>query len=357
MKQTILMTGGGTLGPVTPLLAIAKRWQEVDPDVDVAWVGTAEGPEAEVVAAHGYAFHAMHVPKLSRHAWWTWPLVLPQLLMSCIRAYRLLDELRPEIVFTAGGYTSVPFVWMARLIGIPTWVHQLDVLPGLANRLMAPFATRVSVTWEESAAAFGAEKTLIVGGMVRPDILSGSREAFLREHKLDPERKTVLVFGGGTGAEQINDAMLVIGRELTTRFNVVHITGKGKMREAFHEMGPAYVAYEFFNTEMKHALSAADVVVARAGMGSMLELIALQKPSILIPILGSHQEANARVARERGVARVITALTPQVLQQEIVRLATNTEMVRDMKYAMEKALTMDADRKIVAKAREIVGVG
>ena len=300
MKKPILMTGGGTLGPVTPLIAVAKAWQREDPDVVVEWIGTPEGPEREVVESYGYHFQSLFVPKLARHAWWTWPLIPLQLAVSCQKAYVMLKDMQPSIVFTAGGFTSVPIVWAAKLLKIPTWVHQLDVQPGLANKLMAPMATRVSVTWEESAEAFGAEKTLVVGGMVRPDIREGSRERFLRSYKLDPERKTVLVFGGGTGATQINRTLDVIIEQLTGSLNVIHLTGKSKMGEEEESTLPHYVKLEFLNEDMKDALAAADVVVARAGMGTMLELIALHTPSVLIPLPGSQQEANARLAERRG---------------------------------------------------------
>jgi UDP-N-acetylglucosamine--N-acetylmuramyl-(pentapeptide) pyrophosphoryl-undecaprenol N-acetylglucosamine transferase len=247
------MTGGGTLGPVTPLIAIAKEWQRVEPDVTVYWIGTQGGPERELVERYNYDFRSLMVPKLSRHKWWTWPVILPMLFVSCVKAYKMLQELQPDIVFTAGGYTSVPIVWMAKLLGIPSWVHQLDVQAGLANRLMAPVASRVSVTWEESAEYFGTEKTLVVGGMARPEIRQGSRELFLRDHKLDPNRPTVLVFGGGTGAVEINNAMKVIAREILSQMNVIHLTGKDKMTEAFQDFGPGYFATEFLNEDMKHA--------------------------------------------------------------------------------------------------------
>ena len=348
------MTGGGTLGPVTPLIAVAIEWQRQENEVTVEWIGTPGGPERELVERAGFHFQSLSVPKLSRDKWWTWGLIMPLLAQSSYKAYQILKEMQPDIVFTAGGFTSVPVVWMAKVLGIPTWVHQLDVLPGLANRLMAPMATRVSVTWEESAEAFGADKTLVVGGVVRSEIHQGSREVFLKKYKLDPQRKTVLVFGGGTGAADMNATMEVIGPDLASKMNVVHLTGKGKMIDSLQSIGPNYLALDFLDEDMKHALAAADVLVARAGMGTILEVLALQKATVLIPLPGSQQLHNTRIAQERDFASVIEHLTPQVLKQEILKLALDRTVADRLKRNARKTLTMEADRKIVSKAMELV---
>ena len=354
MKHTILFTGGGTLGPVTPLLAVAKEWQEREPDVQVEWIGTPTGPERDIVERYGYIFHSLKSPKLSRHKWWTWPIIVPALTVSCLQARKLLKTIRPDIVFSAGGFTSIPVVWMAKLMSIPSWIHQLDVTPGLANRLMAPFASRISVTWEQTAQFFGIEKTLVVGGMMRTEIVRGDRERFLREYKFDSSKKLVLILGGGTGAEAINNALQVIVEELVRNVNIFHVTGPGKMLQEEQYVIPGYVVTEFIDAEIKDAFAAADVVVSRAGMGTILELIGLQKPAVLIPIPASHQVENARMADEIGFAHVIYNLTPQVLQQEIHRLVMNGDLRKVMQTNARKSLPMHAEKGIVNKAMELV---
>ena len=210
MGRHIMMTGGGTLGPVTPLLAIAEAWKDVEPDVHITWVGTPNGPEKQLIESRGIPFTELSAPKLSRHAFWLWPFIAPHFIYSCIRAVGLLNSRRPDIIFTAGGFTSVPIIWMGAIMGILTWVHQLDVKVGLANRLMAPFAKKVSATWESSMKAFPWSKASVYGGIVRDELLVGNGKRFLEQYGLRFDRPILFVTGGGTGAQSINEAMRAI---------------------------------------------------------------------------------------------------------------------------------------------------
>lgn len=350
----ILMTGGGTMGPVTPLLALASVWKRKDPDVQVSWVGTPHGPEFDVINKRGIIFHALSAPKFDRTRIWKLPFVLPHFLLSCFQAYILLRQIKPDIVFTAGGYVSIPIVVVARFMKIPSWIHQLDVQPGIANKIMAPFATKISVTWEKSARAFSASKTKVLGGMVRPEILEGDRERFIKEYGLDPQKQTVFVTGGGTGALSINNAMEVIGAELAQKMNVIHLTGKGKMIHGLENTTGSFVVREFFTNEMADALKVADIVVSRAGMGIILELSALKKPTILIPIPGTHQEKNANILEEKEAARVIRKMTPQILKQEIFRLAENRVEQSKLSRNIGLVLPSTASLRIIREVEELI---
>ncbi len=352
-KTKVLLTGGGTLGPVTPLLALAEVWNRRDPLVEFHWIGTPKGPEQELIEKEGIQFLALSTPKLDRHRIWQWPFILPHLIFSCFKAYKMLQKIKPDIIFTAGGYVSIPVFWMAWFLGIPTWVHQLDVTPGMANKLMAPFARRVSVTWEDSASGFSEDKVLIVGGIARSKLERGSAVSFEQKYKLDDSKPTLFVTGGGTGAQVLNEAMEVIGRDLVKTMNVVHLTGKGKMIERLKEI-PGYIIEEFFTDDMPDAFNAADVVVSRAGMGTILALITLKKPTILIPIANSHQEENARVLKERNAIVTVKNFSPQLLKQEIEKLMNNPDLRKKLSKRIEKALTMDATEKIINVAEGII---
>ncbi len=360
-KKHILMTGGGTMGPVTPLLALASAWKKTNPEVQISWVGTPQGPEAEIVRKQGMMFHTLSSPKFDRGRFWKLLFVLPHFLVSCIQAYILLRQIKPDIIFTAGGYVSVPVVIVARFMKIPSWVHQLDVQVGLANKIMAPFAKKITVTWEKSAKSFSASKTKVVGGLVRPEILEGQAEKFAREFGLDSQKSTVFVTGGGTGALAINNAMEVIGAELSEKMNVIHLTGKGKMirgvgkglEKSWEGVG-VYIMREFFTDEMAGALKIADVVVSRAGMGTILELAALKKPSILIPIPGTHQEKNARILEEKGAVKVIRKLNPQILKQEIVRLIESKAEQNKLSRNIGLVLPITGAERIVREAEDLI---
>lgn len=351
-KQTILMTGGGTLGPVTPLLAIAQIWQDKEYDVDIQWIGTMRGPERVLIEKAGIPFQGAYVPKLSRHAWWTWILTPFLFLYSCVHAYRVLAKMRPNIIFSAGGFTSVPFVWIGRFMGMTTWIHQLDVEPGLANRLMSPFAHFITTTWESSSAFFPKKKTSVIGGMVRKDIYTGNGYQFLQERGLDTSKKTVLVLGGGTGAKEVNELLVTVGREIAEKANVIHVTGPGKMQQALQSMGDNYYAVEFLSTEMKDALDAATIVIARAGMGTIMELAALRKPTIFLPIADSHQEANAKALVEKGAAKMLVAPNAQLFKQEVLHLLNDKEGQEIMSNAMMTVLPMTAAETIAQQVMQ-----
>lgn len=349
----ILMTGGGTLGPVTPLIALAEVWREQDSSVVFSWIGTPNGPENEIIEKQHITFYELSAPKLDRYKKWQWIFVFPQFIVSCIKAFALLKNISPHMVFTAGGYVSVPVVIMAWFLRIPCWVHQLDVTPGIANRIMAPFAKRVTVTWEESKDVFSDRKTSVVGGLVRPDVLHGNAKAFQKQYYLDPELPTVGVLGGGTGATAINDMLQAIVPDLAKRMNIVHLAGKGKLDEELQDIQGRYTPREFF-TDMADLYAVADVIVARAGMGTILEIAALRKPTILIPIPNSHQEANAKVLEDKGAARVIHHLNPQVLKQEIDRLIDSKEVRDELVYNLRSLLPMHAAGLIIEEANAML---
>lgn len=344
------MTGGGTLGPVTPLIAIAREWQRRDPNASVSWIGTPSGPERMIVEEAGFDFRTLLAPKLDRHRKWTWPLIPFLMLYSSVAALLMLRRVRPDIVFTAGGYVSVPVVLMAWILRIPVWVHQLDVVPGLANRIMAPFAKKVSVTWLESLESFPEKKTIQAGSVVRDGLLRGDKKKVIEKHNLDPEKLTVFVIGGGTGATPINDAMAAIGDDLVKKVNVVHLTGLGKMIDGLNEISPNYVALEFLGKDIADYFAAADIIVARAGMGTILELSALGKASIIIPLKNTDQMANARLLAEREAAVIIHQLNGQILKQEIIHLAEHDERRWELQDKMRELLIENGEERIVKEA-------
>lgn len=353
-KRHILLTGGGTLGPVTPLLAVAAEWKRREPEVTFTWIGTPNGPERALVESAKIPFIPFLAPKFDRTRFWTVPFVPFQLVVACIRAAKYLHELEPSIVMSAGAFVSVPFAWMAWLLRIPVWIHQLDVQPGLANKLMAPFAKRVSVTWEESVSAFSSSKTLVVGCMARKMLRLGEKQTAREMFGMDASKPTALVMGGGTGARQINDAMAIIGKDLASRANVLHVTGKGKMHASLEGIAKNYVAQEFLNETMADAYALADVVVARAGMGTIAELAALGKPSILVPIAGTHQEKNAKALEDRKAADVVWFFSPQTLLQSIDRLLEYDDRRELLSKNIRSIFPLNADERIVHAAIEIL---
>ncbi len=351
----ILFAGGGTLGPVTPLLAVAEAWKRTDPSVEFVWVGTPNGPERGAVEAAGIRFLSLPVARLTRYPSVEW-LTLPWNLLRASRgAWEILRRERPNLVASAGGYTGVPLVAMARAQGIPSWLHQSDVRPILSSVLSAPFVSWITVAWESTAKAFPANKTRVVGNPARRSVLAADRDVALARFGLDPSRPTVLVTAGGGGSLWVNRQMETIGAELVRDANVIHLTGIGKLTDALQGFGTNYVVEELLTGGMADALAAADVVVCRAGMGTITELAAWRKPSIVVPLPDSPQEDNARVLADASAAMVLRqgATTPQEFLEAVLGLLRDDPRRRALSSAIASILPTDVAETLVARLQSL----
>lgn len=297
----ILFAGGGTLGPVTPLLATAEAIQKKREDTEFFWIGTYDGPEFGMVDSAGIPFFAVSSGKFRRYFSWrnfTDPFLV---IAGFFQALRLLGEIKPDVVVSAGGFVAVPVIWAAGMKRIPVHVHQQDILSGLANRLSLPFASSVSVVFERSAADFAKHRPVWTGNPVRGMIFTGTRDEARDVFGLEEGVPTLLVLGGGTGAAVLNDLVRDAVPLLTQDIQILHVTGKGKMPRQAGEI-TRYHPVEFLKDEMRHAYAAADLVVTRAGMGTLTELAALGAPIVIVPMPGSHQELNAKFFAEKDAA-------------------------------------------------------
>lgn len=351
----ILFAGGGTLGPVTPLLAVAEAWRSVDPGVEFVWVGTPSGPDRAAVEAAGVRFLSLPVARLPRYPSVEWLTLPVNLFRAAQRAWTILKTEKPNLVATAGGYTGVPLVVAARMMGIHSWLHQQDVEPILSSKLCAPFCDLITVAFEASRSAFPAEKTHVVGNPVRSSMLMGDRDQAARSFGFDPARPCVLVTGGGGGSAWLNGLMETIGADLAREANVIHITGPGKMTDALAGFGQNYLAVELLTTEMRDAMTAADVVVSRAGMGTITELAARRKPSVVIPLPNSPQEANARVLEAASAAIVLRqgATTPQEMLEAVRGLVTRFDRRSAFSEAIGTVLRTDVAAELVTRLRTL----
>lgn len=351
----ILFAGGGTLGPVTPLLAVAEAWKRIDPSVEFVWVGTPKGPERAAVEAAGIRFLSLPVARLTRYPSAEWPMLPVNLFRASRGAWEILMRERPNLVASAGGFTGVPIVAAARAQGIPSWLHQSDVRPILSSVLSAPFASWITVAWESTARAFPAGKTRVVGNPARRSVLAADRDLALAKFGLDASRPTVLVTAGGGGSLWFNHQMETVGAELVRDANVIHLTGLGKMSEALQGFGKNYVAEELLTGGMADALAAADVVVCRAGMGTITELSARRKPAIVVALPDSPQEDNAHVLADANAAMVLRqgATTPQEFLEAIRGLLRDEPRRRALSSAIASVLPTDVADALVARLQSL----
>lgn len=351
----IFLTGGGTGGSVMPLLAIYDRLR-YNRAYEFIWIGTRRGPEREMVGKEKIDFHPIMSGKLRRY--WSWENLIDPFFMLAgfIQSIYLLWRYRPRLVLSAGGFVSVPIVWAAWLLRIPAIIHQQDARPGLSNKLMAPFARSITVTFESSLSAYG-EKAVLVGNPVRsafdrlPKIYD-ARSSFGLNHNLP----TLLVLGGGTGAAMINQLVWEGLRELTKSCQIIHVTGRGKRPSAQFEYA-GYQCLEFLDVErMKDAYVAADIVISRCGLGVLTELSFLGKPSILIPMPDSHQEDNAYAFFEKKAAIILdqNELDAEALVKQVRKLLADPELREKLSRNIRTVLPKDGANKLLEVIKKVL---
>lgn len=308
----VVCAGGGTLGSVTPLLAVLE---ELRPGrtLEVDWFGTALGPERALVETAGWRFHVLSAGKLRRYQSLQNFTDLARIVVGFFQALKWFGTHEVDVVITAGAFVAVPVAWAAWCVGVPVFVHQQDVLPGLANKLMAPVAKRVTVSLKGSLNDFPQDKVAYTGNPVRRSFFGvPDAPAARRSLGLAPDAPTLLVLGGGTGAQFFNDLVVQLLPQLVGAAQVIHITGAG--RAAGSQPNPRYLAMPF-TTDTSTVLAAADVVLTRAGMGTITELAAFKRAAIVVPIPQSHQEDNAHLLEQGKAALVLpqAGLTPEHL--------------------------------------------
>ncbi|KKU48189.1 hypothetical protein A3H10_01210 [Candidatus Uhrbacteria bacterium RIFCSPLOWO2_12_FULL_46_10] len=317
-KRKLLLSGGGTGGSVTPLLAIVEQARLKKLSYEFFWAGTAHGPERHMVENYGIIFFILPAGKWRRY--WDWRNVAAPFLVAAgfLKSIWLLQKLHPDAVLTAGGFVSVPLVWASWCLRIPVTVHEQDVERGLANKLMSPFASLKTSVWP------GHDKnSVVIGNLVRPSVLNGNPLAARRHFQTGSDLSLVLVMGGGTGALALNRLIIEALPFLAERVLLIHLTGAGKQISV--QPSIYYHQQAFARAELPDFYAAAEVVVSRAGMGTISELACLGKAAIVIPIPDSHQEANAQAIAQRGAAIVLEQinLTANKFAQEVLNLVNN----------------------------------
>lgn len=355
----VLFAGGGTLGPVTPLLAVAHELKKTFSEADIVFVGTPDGPERRLIEKAGFRFLSLTAAKLHRH---TVPrnLALPfRLGASFFKALRIIRAEDPDIVVGAGGYTSVPMGLAAKVRGKRLLIHQQDVVPSLSNRILARVADAITVTFEKSMDDFPSAVAELTGNPVRPVFESGDRTRGLELLGFDDKRPVVLVTGGGTGSVRLNEAVLRALPDLTLFADVAHITGLGK---SFGGSLPLthperYRRMDFVGEDIVHIFAAADVVIARAGLATSTELAALKRPVILVPIADSHQEANAAfiVAHGGGILLEERDLSSEKLTAVIRHALSESESLEAMGEALHHLFVPGARKAVVNRIKELLG--
>ncbi len=354
----ILFCGGGTLGSVVPLMAVAEELKDRRPDFEYIFVGTLNGPEKEIVKDYNMDFYGVHSGKLRRYFSWQNFFDIFYIMVAFFEAIYLIIKLRPKVIVSAGSYVAVPVVWAGAMLGVPGLIHQQDVRVGLANRLCALVAHKTTLCFKESLVKFKTNKSLVVGNPVRQAIKypdQDSLERVKKELALGDHLPIVLVMGGGTGALKLNQIVIQALPYLADICQVVHITGKHKFLDTSSVSG--YVNYKHFDfvKDTTSLLHLVDVVVTRAGMGALTEVAYLSKPSIIIPIPDSHQEDNAAYFFKHRAGMILdqSELHGEIFAEKLKQLIADTKKRHQFTKEIHLIMKWGAESKIAEMVLEM----
>ena len=322
MKR-IILTGGGTAGHVTPNIALIPSLKELG--YDIQYIGSYEGIERSLMEDIGIPYHAISSGKLRRYFSlrnFTDPF---RVLKGFSQANRLIKELKPDVIFSKGGFVSVPVVIAAGRNHVPAVIHESDMTPGLANRLCFRSARKICCNFPETVPLLPADKAVLSGSPIRKELLEGNADTAREFTGFHDDKPVVMVIGGSLGAANVNKAVRAILPKLLEKYNVIHLTGKGKSDGSLNDI-KGYKQYEYIKDELKDLFALSDVVISRAGANAICELLALRKPNILIPLpSGSSrgdQLLNAGSFKKQGFSMVLTEdeLTDELLLKMIDEL-------------------------------------
>lgn len=337
MKR-IILTGGGTAGHVTPNIALIPRLKEEG--YDIHYIGSYNGIEKKLIEDMRIPYHGISSGKLRRYfdvKNFSDPF---RVIKGCGEASRLVKSLKPDVVFSKGGFVSVPVVLAAKKHKVPAIIHESDMSPGLANKLCIPSAVKICCNFPEAMEHLPKDKAVLTGTPIRQELFQGDPLEAIRFTGLSANKPTILVVGGSTGSVKVNEAVRGCLDELLKTYQIIHLCGKDKVDPAF-ENRSGYVQYEYIKKELSSLLAFADIVISRAGANAICELQALAKPNLLIPLGSSasrgDQLLNAESFQKQGFSHV--------LLEENLTNATLLEAVKEVyDHRSDYRKTMEASR-------------
>ena len=353
MKK-IVLTGGGTAGHVTPNIALIPRLKELG--YKIYYIGSYDGIEKSLIEGIGIRYFGISSGKLRRYID-VKNLSDPfKVFKGYTQARTLIRKIQPDVVFSKGGFVSVPVVLAAKHRHVPVIIHESDLTPGLANKIAIPAAQKVCCNFPETIPYLPEGRAVLSGSPIRAELFSGDKERAYAMTGLSRKKPVLLIVGGSTGSVFLNDTIRRVLPELLKNYQIVHLCGKDKLDSSISERG--YVQYEYANKEMADLLAMADLVISRAGANSICELLALSKPNILIPLSKNasrgDQILNARSFENQGFSYVIEEedLTDKKLLQAVDKVWSERS-----KYVaiMQNSRQLDAISTITGLIEEAAG--
>lgn len=348
----IVLTGGGTAGHVTPNMAMIPVLREAG--YKISYIGSYDGIEKKLIEELDIPYYGISSGKLRRYfdvKNFTDPF---RVLKGFHEAKKLMKQLKPDIVFSKGGFVTVPVVIAAKKCKVPAIIHESDMTPGLANKLCIPSAVKVCCNFPETVKNLPQEKAVLTGTPIRKELLSGDKEAGRRFCGFTSDKPVLMVIGGSLGAASVNNHIRSILPKLLKEFQVVHLCGKDKTDESLTGT-EGYVQYEYIKNELADLFALSDIVISRAGANAICEISALHKPNLLIPLSANasrgDQILNARSFERQGFSMVLEEeeITDQKLLDSIRSLYSNRHSYEE---TMASGKQMDSIHHILSLIQE-----
>lgn len=351
-NKKIVLTGGGTAGHVTPNIALIPHLQEAG--FEISYIGSYDGIEKKLIADFDIPYYGIATGKFRRY------LDIKNLtdpfrvIKGLAEARKYLKQIQPDVVFSKGGFVSVPVVRAAASLKIPCIIHESDMTPGLANKLCIPVAKRVCCNFPETYNMLPRDKAVLTGSPIREELTKGDKIAAFNLCGFSANKPVILVIGGSLGAASVNKAVREALPKLLKDFQIVHICGKNKIDNALQNMD-GYVQFEYVKSELKDLFAMADIVISRAGANSICEILALRKPNLLIPLSASSsrgdQILNAKSFESQGFSMVIDddLLTADLLTERVLELYFTRQTYID---AMSRSNQLGAIKTIMRLIKE-----
>ncbi len=356
--KKIILTGGGTAGHVTPNMALIPTLKQDGWDIE--YIGSYSGMEKGLIENMGITYHGISSGKFRRYKNFknftqNFKDIF-NVLAGINQASKLVKKIKPDVVFSKGGFVAVPVVLAAKKYGVPVVIHESDITPGLANKIAIPTAKAVCTTFPETLQHIG-EKAVHTGTPIREEIFKGNRSKGLEICGFNSQKPVILVMGGSLGAVKINKFIRQILKELTNDFQIVHLCGKGNLDKNL-ENTAGYKQFEYISDELPNIFACADIIVSRAGSNSISEFLALKKPSILIPLNArasrGDQILNAKSFEKQGFSMVLDEdiMTEENLLNSIKELYKNRN-----KYitAMKNTDSSDGIKNVIKVIYNCIG--
>lgn len=349
--KTIVLTGGGTAGHVTPNIALIPSLQEEG--WNIQYIGSKKGIEKELIEKTNIPYHGISSGKLRRYMSIENLKDPFKVVKGLFEAYNLLRKIKPNVVFSKGGFVTVPVVLAARMLGIPVIIHESDITPGLANKIASKGAKVICVNFPETLKYVG-NKGVLTGTPIRKELFEGKAQEGRKLCGFEEGKPVLLVMGGSLGSVKINNCLRETLNHLQKDFNIVHICGKNNVDESLKGT-KGYCQFEYVGEELPHLFAMADMMLSRAGANALAEIVALKLPNLLVPLSKEtsrgDQILNANSMKKQGYSLVLQEeeLTPETLKNNLYDLYKNLD---SYKASMMRSMDTSGTEKVMDQIRK-----